>query len=226
MKPDPVRLRACDSRRVHDPVSKTILSTQMLAAISLVIPALIPVLISVLISVLILASSSPARADADDWQVSGHAGIASVVVEGRDPLGLRLGLGGQYGLDDAWAVRMTASASRHGVSEDPARALPGGTIYAYSAFAGFSYTLDVLRLLPTFELGLGILGVTGAVAKPHRAIGMQAAIGAEYLVGPRWSVGAVAEYVFAPFDLISNALSGNAVPQAFALCARVSWIIH
>jgi hypothetical protein len=222
MKPDPARLRVCDGRRVPRLVSKTILPTQILPAIS----RLISVPMSVLVAVLVLAGSSPARADADDWQVSGHAGIASVVVEGRDPLGLRLGLGGQYGLDDAWAVRMTASASRHGVSEDSARALPGGTIYAYSAFAGFSYTLDVLRLLPTFELGLGILGVTGAVARPHRAIGMQAAIGAEYLVGPRFSVGAVAEYVFAPFDLISNALSGNAVPQAFALCARASWIIH
>jgi hypothetical protein len=57
-------------------------------------------------------------------------------------------------------------------------------------------------------------------------MGLQAGVAADYLIGPRFSVGAVAEYVYAPFDLISNALNGNAVPKAFAISARVSWIIH
>jgi opacity protein-like surface antigen len=175
---------------------------------------------------LVVAFSVSARADEDDWLLSAHGGIANVVVEGRDPFGVRLGLTGQYGLDDAWAVLVTTSGSRHGVSADTARALPGGALYSYSVFGGLSYTMDVLRLLPSFEVGVGILGITGAVAKAHRAIGMQVGAGADYLLTPRWSIGAVAEYVFAPFDLISNALTGNAVPQAFALSARVSWIIH
>ena len=170
--------------------------------------------------------SGSARSDEDDWQLSARGGLASVVVEGRDPFGIRIGVDGQYGIDDAWAVKLMTSASQHGVSPVPAKALPGGDLYAYSLFGGFSYTMDVLRLLPSFELGVGILGVTGAVAKPHRAIGLQAAVGADYLIGPRWSVGGVAEYVYAPFDLISNALNGNAVPKSFALSARVSWIIH
>jgi hypothetical protein len=165
-------------------------------------------------------------ADEDDWQIAARAGIASVGVEGRDPLGLRAGVDGQYDLTDAWAIRLTASGSRHSVSENAGARQPGGTIWAYSGFAGLSYTMDVLRLLPSFEVGVGMLGVGGAVAKAHRAIGMQAAVAADYLIGPRWSVGAIAEYVYAPFDLISNALSGNAVPEAFALSARVCWIIH
>ncbi len=167
-----------------------------------------------------------ALADADDWQLALRTGLASVVVEGRDPFGLRLAVDGQYGLNDAWAIRLTAGGSRHGVTEDMMARLPGGTIWAYSVFGGLSYTMDVLRLLPSFEVGIGMLGVDGAVVKPHRAIGMQAAAAADYLMGPRWSIGGFAEYVFAPFDLIANALTGTAVPQAFALSARVCWIIH
>jgi hypothetical protein len=174
----------------------------------------------------ILALPRPAAADDDDWQVSARAGIASVAIEGRNPFGVRLGVDGQYGLSDAWAIRVSAMGSRHGVSENMAAALPGGAIWAYSAFGGLAWTMDVLRLLPSFEVGVGMLGVAGAVAKPHRAIGMQAAIAADYLVGPRWSIGGIAEYVFAPFDLISNALTGDAVPQAFALSARICWIIR
>ena len=139
---------------------------------------------------------------------------------------MRAGLDGQYGLTDAWAIRLTGSLARIGVSADKPAGLPGGTIWAYSALAGVAYTMDVLRLLPTFEVGIAMLGATGAVVKPRRAIGMQAALGADYLLGPRFSIGGIAEYIFAPFDLISNALTGNAVPQAFAFSARVCWILH
>jgi hypothetical protein len=171
-------------------------------------------------------STAPAHADEDDWQVAARAGISSISIEGRDPLGPRLALDGQYGLTDAWALRLTASGSRHSVSEDAGRGLPGGAVLGYSAFAGVSYTMDILRLLPSFEMGLGILGVTGAVKTPRRSVGMQAALAADYLMGPRWSVGGVAEYVYAPFDLLSKGLNGTAVPRAFALSARICWTIR
>lgn len=180
----------------------------------------------VTVSLGVAALPHQAHADEDDWQVGGQLGVAGVVVDGREPLGPRLGLDGQYDLDDAWAIRLSANGSRHGVSATPAKGLPGGAIYGYSIFAGLAYTMDVLRLLPSFAVGIGVLGVEGAVKKRHRAVGMQAAVGADYLMGPRWSIGGVAEYVYAPFDLISNATSGRANPQAFALSLRVSWIIH
>lgn len=179
-----------------------------------------------LVAVVVCAAPGAARADEDDWQVAARAGVAGVSADGRSPLGPRLALDAQYGLSDAWAVRLTAAGSRHGVSENMKAGLPGGAVYGYSVFGSLSYTMDLLRLLPSFEVGLGILGVTGAVMKPRRAVGAQAAIAADYLMGPRWSIGGVAEYVYAPFDLISNALSGAAVPQAFALSARICWIIH
>ena len=57
-----------------------------------------------------------AAADEDDWQLGARAGVASVVVDHRDPLGVRAGLDGQYGLTDAWAIRLTGSLARIGVS--------------------------------------------------------------------------------------------------------------
>lgn len=172
------------------------------------------------------AAPRPAWGDEDDWEVSGRAGFSSVVVDGRDPLGLGLGLDLQYGLDDAWAARISTNGGRHGVTGDTNHNLPGGTIWSYAAFAGMSYTMDVLRLLPTFEVGVGYLGIAGAVRTPHRTFGVQVGIGAEYLLTPRFTLGAMAEYLFAPFDLVSNVLNGSQTPQSFSLSARLGWILN
>jgi hypothetical protein len=183
----------------------------------------------IVVTVALLAggwSVGPAAADEDDWEISARTGIASVVVDGRDPLGIGAGLDLQYGLDDAWAVRISGSGGRHGVDADPNRGLPGGTIWSYSAFAGLNYTMDVLRLLPTFELGIGYLGILGAVRTSRRSLGVQAGIGADYLWAPRFTVGAKAEYVFAPFDLVSNVLNGTQTPQAFSFSFRLGWILN
>jgi hypothetical protein len=167
-----------------------------------------------------------AAADEDEWRLSGRAGIASVQVDGRNPFGMTAGLGGEYGLSDAWSVHMTGNLSRHTVSANEEAGLPGGAVYTGKLLAGATYALDVLRLVPYFDVGLGLFSVSGAVKTPRRIVGMQAGIGAEYLLGPRWAVGAVAEYIFSPFDLIATALSGGGVPQAFALTARVSWVLR
>jgi hypothetical protein len=180
----------------------------------------------VAVSLLAAATARHARAEADEWRLSGRAGIGSVYTDGRDPFGLRGAVDGEYGLTDAWAVRLSASLSRHDVTENPTAGLPGGTITTYGVFAGLTYAVDVLRLVPYFEAGLGMLSVSGAVLEPRRALGMQVAAGADYLLGPRWSVGGVAEYTYAPFDLVANVLTGAGVPQTFALSVRVSWALR
>jgi opacity protein-like surface antigen len=172
------------------------------------------------------AAERAARADADDWQLSARAGLASVVMDGRDPLGVGLGGELQYGFDDAWALRLSLGGAAQRVSSDMSKQLPGGTIWSYSAFAGVGYTMDVLRLLPTFAAGIGVLGARGAVKTDHTNIGIQVGLGADYLLTPRFSLGATAEYVFAPFDLFSHVLTGDQVPQAFALQARATWTLR
>ena len=167
-----------------------------------------------------------ARADEDDWQLSGRAGLASVVVDGRSPLGVGLGTDVQYGINDTFAARLSLSGGLQRVSTDMKKQLPGGSIWSYAAFAGFGYTMDVLRLLPTFEAGVGVLGVKGAVTRDHHALGVQLGIGADYLLTPRFSVGLTAQYVFAPFDLLSHVLTGDQVPQAFTFEARATWTLR
>ena len=167
-----------------------------------------------------------ARADADDWQLAGRAGVASVVVDGRSPLGAGVGTDVQYGINDTFAARLSLSGGLQRVSADPKQQLPGGSIWSYAAFAGFGYTMDVLRLLPTFEAGIGVLGVRGAVKNDHTAIGMQLGLGADYLLTPRFSLGLTAQYVFAPFDLLSHVLTGDQVPRAFNFAARATWTLR
>lgn len=165
-------------------------------------------------------------ADEDDWQIAGRAGVAGVVVDGRDPLGVGLGSTVQYGLNDVWSARVSVSGGLQRASVDASRHLPGGNLWSYSGFAGIGYSLDVLRLLPTFEVGLGVLGVAGAVKSSHMALGTQLGVGADYLLTPRFSVGATAQYVFAPFDLLSRVLTGDMTPLAFAFSARATWTIR
>ena len=167
-----------------------------------------------------------ARADEDDWQVAARAGLAGVVADGRSPLGLGIGGDLQYGLDDAWSLHLSLAGAGKRVDADMPHMLPGGTVWSYAAFAGLGYTMDVLRLLPTFEAGLGVLGVGGAVTSSHLAVGVQVGMGADYLLTPRFSLGLTAQYVFAPFDLASHVLTGDQTPQAFAFCTRATWILR
>lgn len=167
-----------------------------------------------------------ARADTDDWQLAARVGTASVVVDGRSPLGVGVGTDLQYGINDTFAARLSVTGGLQRVSTDPKKQLPDGDIWSYAAFAGFGYTMDVLRLLPSFEAGIGVLGVRGAVKKDHAAVGMQLGLGADYLLTPRFSLGLTAQYVFAPFDLLSHVLTGDQVPQAFNFAARATWTLR
>jgi hypothetical protein len=179
----------------------------------------------VLISGSVLAQGR-ALADEDEWQIAGRAGVASAVVDGRDPLGVGAGTTLQYGLNDTWSARVSVGGGLQRVSVDTNQHRPGGNIWSYTGFVGIGYSMDVLRLLPTFEVGLGVLGIAGAVKSSHVALGMQLGIGADYLLTPRFSVGATAQYVFAPFDLLSNVLTGDQVPKAFTFSARATWTLR
>lgn len=94
---------------------------------------------------------------------------------------------------------------------------------SYAAFAGLTYALDNLRLVPYVELLLGYLGVTGDVTAKRRQLGAQAIAGGEYLVDRKLTVGLAAAYIYAPVDLVSNAMNLGSNPYFFSLSARVGW---
>jgi len=178
--------------------------------------------------ILVAALLAPAagRADEEDWSLAARGGVSGVTVDGRTPLGPLVGVDLLYGLTDAWAVRGSANVGVTTVSTDIPNGRPGGIISSYGLFAGLTYTVDILKIVPYFEAGLGALRVSGAVNETRNAIGAQAGLGADYVLNPRVSLGGNASYIYAPFDLIANARSGTGVPQTFVFSARLSWILR
>jgi opacity protein-like surface antigen len=171
----------------------------------------------------LLRPGGPARAAGDDeWQLSARIGAATVNVDERKPWGYAGALDLEYGLSDAWAARLSVEASGHPVSARASDGAPGGTVETTAALAGLTYTFDVLRLVPYAELGVGVVRFGGAVIAPHTTLAMELGVGADYLLTPRWACGVSFQYLFAPTDLASNALSLGQTPFAFSATLRAS----
>jgi hypothetical protein len=96
-------------------------------------------------------------------------------------------LEGQYGLTESLALHGAAGVSWHGGA--PARAV--------GLEAGATYAFDVLRVVPFVEGGLAFLHVSGG----HRALGLQAGLGGEYLLDRHWGLALVARYAYLPLRL-------------------------
>src|SRR5262245_13945306 len=59
------------------------------------------------LAVALLAGRAARAAGEREWQVALRAGAGTVSVDGRKPWGLAGGLDVEYGLTDAWAVRLS-----------------------------------------------------------------------------------------------------------------------
>ncbi|HMF43883.1 MAG TPA: outer membrane beta-barrel protein [Polyangia bacterium] len=160
-----------------------------------------------------------------EWQIALRAGAGTVSVDGRKPWGLAGGLDLQYGLTDAWALRMSFEASTHNVSKSNAMDMrPAGTIHTDAALVGLMYTFDVLRLVPYADLQAGVAQVGGAVVVPQTLLAMQLGVGADYFVSRQLTAGVAFHYLFEPADLLSDPLNLGTNPFSFTATARVSWI--
>jgi hypothetical protein len=171
---------------------------------------------------LALAGARPARAAGEDeWQLSARLGGANATGSPFSPWGLAAGLDVEYGLTDAWSARATVETLAHPV--DAVKDVsPAGTRRAIAAILGATYTVDVIRLVPYITGGLGILRWTGPGEDGRLTMALDLGVGADYLLTPRWAVGASALYLFAPSDLLNNFREFGEVPLAFSLTARVS----
>jgi hypothetical protein len=156
-------------------------------------------------------------------QVALELGPSWLAADGRVPWGSAFTLEARRGLTDAWALTLRGHLSRHGVDADATSHLPGGGVKSYAAMAGVTYALDKLRVVPYVEILLGYLAVTGDVVAKRHQIGAQAVAGGEYLIDRRLTVGLSAAYIYAPVDLVSNAMSLGSNPYFFSLSARVGW---
>lgn len=138
-----------------------------------------------LVAALVHGNCNVARAGEDEWQFDLAVGGAANTTDESARWGPSLGAAAQWGLTDAWAVR---AAWDH-------RLRPGSS--AALLAAGITYTVDVLRWLPFAELGVATL-LEPQGGQWHMSAGPQVAVGADYLLDRRYSVGAVAKYSYLP----------------------------
>lgn len=178
-------------------------------------PGWLPGPLSIVIALLASMLLAPGSAAAERRRV--RLGVqpiyALAFVDRRDPSGGGVGADLAFGVTDALSVRVSGLVSFHptgGLATQTGdtsgeRIGQGGTLSAFGAFAGLSYALDVLRIVPCFDLGIGIIGLRGDVRfgdgpaaqqllPTVNALAIELGFGADYLISRRWSVGFVVRY--------------------------------
>jgi hypothetical protein len=170
------------------------------------------------------ATAARAAAGEDEWQLSARLGLASVDVDGRSPLGELVGADLEYGITDAWALRLTVGSGFHSVDAVPKSALPGGTVRTNMALAGVTYAVDVLRLVPYIETGIGVISFGGAVQTPGTTLDAELGIGVDYLVTRHWALGGLLHYQFTPAQLFGSPMDFGGTSFYFGASMRVSWL--
>jgi opacity protein-like surface antigen len=164
------------------------------------------------------AARPAAAVGVEEWELAADARAVWVEADDRRPIGPGIGLQLQRGFTDAFAVRLALGVSRHDVGSNGEQ--PGGAVTAASAFAGITYAIDVLRVVPFVELGVGLLDVSGAVSERRHGLGFDLGLGAQYLVTRDWGLGATIRYQAFPVEL--GSASGGDHPSVVALGLRVA----
>ena len=152
-----------------------------------------------------LAAPRGAYAEEKELVLSLQPGFAVARVGDRTAWGGGGGLDVQYGITDSLWLRVTGAYSAHNLpaldKTATSAALPGGLLSAFHAGAGVTYAIDIVRLVPFFDLSIGLLGMrqpiaaaSGTTSKTGYDFGVEIGVGADYLINRRLSVGFVVRY--------------------------------
>lgn len=152
----------------------------------------------------IWALVTPAQAERSRVRIGVQPLYVLAFVDRRDPSGGGLGADVAYSVTDALSLRVSGFVGWHDARglQSGTTTGPGGTVASFGAFAGLTYALDVVRIVPSFDLGLGVLGLRGdarfaarpALLPSVNALALELGFGFDWLVTHRWSVGAVIRY--------------------------------
>jgi opacity protein-like surface antigen len=156
-----------------------------------------------LVLAIVTAAALPARADLKDWTVAAWPAYAVTYVDARVPSGVGGGVEVGFGITEALTLKASGFVSWHPV--DATKTTAGGTIGEFSAMLDLNYALDVIRLVPSFDVAIGVLGLRGsagfadnaranAVAPSSTAFGIGVGFGLDYLLTRRVAVGVVVRY--------------------------------
>jgi hypothetical protein len=144
-----------------------------------------------------------ARADFKEWTVSVWPAYALTYVDSRAPSGAGGGMDLGFGITESLTLKATGFVSWHPVGMT--KATSAGTIGEFSAMLGLGYALDVIRLVPSFDVAFGVLGIRGdaqfstsakanAVVAPSTAFGVELGFALDYALTRHVEVGAVVRY--------------------------------
>jgi hypothetical protein len=162
--------------------------------------------------IVVSGANATAHAERRRLRLSVAPMYALAIVDSRQASGGGVVTDLSFGVTDALSVRATGFVSFHAAdglsSTSPTGTQlvgPSGTIAAFGAFAGLHYELDVLRIVPSFDVGVGALGLRGdarygtgpsasALLPSVNAFAVELGFGVDWLITRRWSVGAVVRY--------------------------------
>jgi opacity protein-like surface antigen len=156
-------------------------------------------------AVVLIATLLPLRARAEfkEWTFSAFPAYAVTYVDSRSPSGGGGGLEVGFGVTEALTLKASGFLSWHPAAATKMTA--AGTLGEFATMLGLSYSLDVIRLVPTFDVAIGVLGIRGsagfadtaksnAVVASSTAFGIGLGLGVDYLLTRHWSVGVVVRY--------------------------------
>jgi hypothetical protein len=158
--------------------------------------------------VVLLCIGSVARADEKDVGLSVVPMYAVAYADGRTANGGGFWLDASYGISDQMALHVGGMLAWHGIGPDANQQLSGGAAASFAGMAGVSYSLDVLRLVPTFSFYAGAIGIRGganfsdsSILKPVTAFGVGLGFALDYLVNRRVAIGVELRYQAAVTDI-------------------------
>jgi len=161
------------------------------------------------------AAPAPARAGEDEWEL-GVDGFGALFRTGATQWGGGAGIHASYGLTAAWSVVAAASWRVVAAKTDamgtfyPARHLAGG-------FVGAAFALDVMRIVPFLQAGVGAYVVAGG-GEVHVAPSAEVALSFDYVLTRSLYVGI--DLVRARFLLLEGALA-----TGFEAGLRASYVL-
>lgn len=160
--------------------------------------------------VTLCAVPSPARATgAGEKQVSASAGFALAGSGDHASPGGQAGVETALGFTDVWAGHAAVTSSWQ-----PAPA-SGGAGHVTAVSLGTTFSLDVVRWVPFFDLGFSLADLRGSGTSSQR-LGPQVGLGVEYLISRRWTLAALAR-----FDYFALRLRGSGGTHPWSACASL-----
>jgi hypothetical protein len=161
------------------------------------------VVLRALLLAALVALPSLAHAELKEWTVSAWPAYAVTYVDTRAPSGAGGGLEVGFGITESLTLKAMGFMSWHPVAATKDTA--AGTLGEFAGMLGLNYALDVIRLVPSFDLALGVLGIRGdpgfstsaranAVVPASTAFGIGVGFNLDYLVTRHVAVGVILRY--------------------------------